>query len=60
MFFGTLEIAWMSPPETMPWGDGVRAKLDQKAKSRKKFTNSVQQVRALNVKNAELRCLQAG
>jgi hypothetical protein len=44
MFFGTLEIAWMSPAETMSWGDGVKAKLESKNKSRRHFTNSVQQV----------------
>lgn len=44
MFFGTLEIAWMPQAEIMSWGDGVKAKLDQKAKSRRHFTKSVQQV----------------
>ena len=44
MFFGTLEIAWVAPGDTASWGDGCRAKFFRKAKSRRQFVTSVQEV----------------
>jgi len=43
MFFGTLEIAWMSPAELTNWEDGIKAKLHSKPKG-KRFETSLQQV----------------
>ncbi len=44
MFFGTLEIAWISPSETSRWQDGIKAKFHTKPKGRKAFDNALQQV----------------
>ncbi len=44
MFFGTLEIAWISPTETSKWQDGIKAKFHTKPKGRKTFDNALQQV----------------
>ena len=49
MFFGTLEIAWIAPPDTASWGEGVAAKFFRKAKARKPFVHAVQQARTLHV-----------
>ena len=45
MFFGTLEIAWISPSDTSNWQDGIKARLHTKPKGRKAFDNALQQVR---------------
>ena len=44
MFYGTLEIAWISPSEISNWQDGVKAKFHTKPKGRKAFDNAMQQV----------------
>lgn len=44
MFFGTLEIAWMAPGETLAWGEGLRRRLFHKAKTRRAFVAAVQMV----------------
>ena len=44
MFFGTLEIAWISPTETCKWQDGIKAKMHTKPKGRKAFDIALQQV----------------
>lgn len=45
MFFGTHEFAWIAPPDLAAWGEGCRAKLFKKARSRKHFLPGVQEVR---------------
>ena len=44
MFFGTLEIAWISPSDLSSWRDGIKAKMHTKPKGRKAFENSLRQV----------------
>lgn len=44
MFFGTLEIAWISPTETSKWQDGIKANMHTKPKGRKAFDIALQQV----------------
>ncbi len=44
MFFGTLEIAWISPNDLSSWADGIKAKMHTKPKGRKAFDNSLRQV----------------
>ena len=44
MFFGTLEISWMAPGETLAWGEGLRRQLYHKAKTRRAFVAAVQMV----------------
>ena len=44
MFFGTLEIAWVSPSDLTAWREGIQAKLHTKPKGRKAFESSLQEV----------------
>ena len=44
MFFGTLEIAWVSPSDLTGWREGIQAKLHTKPKGRKAFESSLQEV----------------
>ena len=44
MFFGTLEIAWISPNDLNSWADGIKSKMHTKPKGRKAFDNSLRQV----------------
>ena len=44
MFFGTLEIAWVSPGDLTAWREGIRARLHTKPKARKAFESSLREV----------------
>ena len=44
MFFGTLEIAWVSPGDLTAWREGIHAKLHTKPKGRKAFESSLGEV----------------
>ena len=44
MFFGTLEIAWVSPGDLTAWREGIQAKLHTKPKGRKAFESSLREV----------------
>lgn len=43
-FFGTGQVAWVSPEETSTWGEGISRNYYGKEKKQKKYKLAMQQV----------------
>ena len=44
MYFGTLEVGWVSHKQIVAWGDGIRQKKHRLRKSRKGFPDALDEV----------------
>ena len=44
MYFGTMEVGWVTPRQVLPWAEGIRQKKHRPRKVRKGFPDALDEV----------------